>query len=157
MSTAMTRRFVACFAACALLSGCATLPRDPDGSLERIRAERVLRVGASPSEGRVALAEGRVTGPEADLAVGFAREQGAEVTWIPGGEEGLVTAMEDGQVDLLIGGLSDQTPWSDRVSVTRPYAEAQQGEHRVKHVMAVPLGENALLVALETYLDRRKA
>ncbi len=134
-------------------SGCATIPRDPDGTLERVRTTRVLRAGASPSEGRIDIGEAAPSGPEIDLVAGFAEAVGAEVDWQTGGEEELVDAMERGELDLLAGGLSDQTPWSQRLSVTRPYAESVEDGEPVKHVLAVPLGENAMLVRLEQYLD----
>lgn len=136
-----------------LLTGCASLPRDPGGTLERIRSTGILRVGASPSEGFVTVEGGTVTGPEADLATAFADSLGAAVEWHPGGEAELVAAMEDGRLDLIVAGLTDETPWADKVSLTRPWATSEG--RRTKHVLAVPLGENATLVALETYLDSR--
>lgn len=133
--------------------GCATIPRDPEGTLERVRTTRLLRVGASPSEGRVVVAGTEPAGPEVELVTGFAEAVGARVDWRVGGEEELVGAMERGELDLLAGGLSDRTPWSQRVSVTRPYAESRRHGEPVKHVLAVPLGENAMLGRLERYLD----
>lgn len=72
----------------------------------------------------------------------------------PRREAELVAAMEDGELDLLIGGFTDETPWADRVSTTRPWSTSEG--RATKHVLAVPLGENATLVALETYLDGRR-
>ena len=136
-----------------LLAGCSAIPADPDGTLERVRSGGVLRVGASPSEGLVEVEGENVTGPEADLVVSFAEAQGARVEWHPGGEEELVTAMEEGELDLIIGGLSDKSPWADKVALTRAYATRQVRGEEGKQVMAVPLGENALLAALEAHLD----
>lgn len=147
-----------------VLGGCGTIPRDPDGTLERVRAEQVLRVGASESADRVEINsdapsntdsdEGQVSGSEADLVTGFAEEIGAQVEWTVGGETELVAAMERGELDVLIGGLLSDSPWADTVAVTRPYAESTDpAGATVKHVLAVPLGENAMLVALERYLD----
>lgn len=63
-------------------------------------------------------------------------------------------ALEDGELDLVIGGLTADTPWSTHAAITRPYAETMDGRGRtVQHVMAARLGENALLVELETYLE----
>lgn len=130
-----------------------SLPHDPDGTLDRVRADHVLRVGASPSDGRVSIGDGRAEGPEPDLAEAFADSIGAEVEWHPGGEEELVGDLEAGRVDLLIGGLTDKSPWLDKVALTRPYDERSVDGETHKLVMAVPLGENALLVALEKFLD----
>ena len=91
----LTRRFAAlCVAAAVLLTGCATIPADPDGTLDRVRADGVLRAGASPGGGLVRVDGDRVTGPEADLVADFAASLGAEVSWRVGGEEELVAAME---------------------------------------------------------------
>lgn len=64
--------------------------------------------------------------------------------------------LEHGKVDLLIGGSSDKTPWESKVGLTRPYARDKDAYgDTVRRVIAVPLGENALLTALETHLHAR--
>ena len=141
----MRTRLTSAFVALTLVgSGCASMPRDPDGTLDRVKREGVLRVGASPSE-RTALEE--------DLARGLAAELGARVQLTRGGETALVGAMERGELDLLVGGLHADSPWSDKVSITRAYAESTEAGETVKHVLAVPLGENAMLARVETFLD----
>lgn len=138
-----------------LLSACAPIPRDPHGTLDAITGGD-LRVGASASPGLVSVAGGDVSGPLADIVEGFAASRSAEVEWTIGSEEDLVTALEEGQLDLAIGGMTSQTPWTDRVGVTRGYPElAQEGQHPI--VVLVPMGENGLLAALETYLDQELA
>ena len=59
---------------------------------------------------------------------------------------------------FVAGGLTSQSPWTTHASLTRDYAEAAgpDGEP-VKLVMAVPLGENQMLKALEAYFDQRAA
>ena len=138
-----------------LLGGCAAIPADPEGTLERVRTEGVLRAGASPGADRVDVAGSEVTGPEADLVRDLAASLGAEVDWRVGGEEELVSAMERGELDLIAGGLTDESPWSDRVALTRPYTTSSSPDGERKHVLAVPLGENALLFAVESWLDGR--
>lgn len=146
------------------LGACGSLPRDPNGTLERVQAQGVLRVGASPAHGLVVIdgngdandnSSGEsVSGREAELAEGFAQEVGAEVRWVPGGESELVAAMERGELDLIIGGLHDDSGWAEQISLTRPYSESTEADGTtVRHVLAVPLGENAMLVRLERYLD----
>lgn len=136
-----------------LLAGCAAIPRDPQGTIDRVRETGVLRAGASPSRERVQVDGDRVSGTEADLVSGFARTLGAQVRWRIGGEQELVEAMEEGELDVLAGGLTVQSPWSDKISLTRAYARSTEGDKKIEHVLAVPLGENAMLVALERYLD----
>jgi hypothetical protein len=74
-----------------------------------------------------------------------------------GGEEELVAAMERGDLDVLAGGLTAKSPWSDKVALTRPHTTSEFDGGTVEHVLAVPLGENALLFALESWLDGRAA
>lgn len=135
------------------LAGCSTMPRDPGGTLERVRETSVLRVGASPSGDLVRPDGDAVGGSEARLVTGYATSLGARVRWRVGGEEELVAAMERGEIDVIVGGLSAASPWVDTVSLTRPYAVSTDHGRQVEHVMAVPMGENALLVSLERYLD----
>lgn len=142
-----------CLLLTAGLAACGTIPRDPDGTLEQVRTEQLLRVGASPAEGSVAFEDASPTGPEADLAEDFAAALGVEVSWTLGGEGELVAAMERGELDLLIGGLRADSPWADKISLTRPYRESTELDETIKHVLAVPLGENAMLVRLERFLD----
>lgn len=146
-------RVLMCVLATLGLACCGTIPRDPGATLEQVRAEGLLRVGASPSEGSVSIEGARASGPEAELVTQFAEELGAEISWTLGGEGELVSAMERGELDLIIGGLLSDSPWVDKVSLTRPYRESTELDETVKHVMAVPLGENAMLVRLERFLD----
>ena len=135
------------------VSGCASIPRDPDGTLEKVIARGELRVCASPSGDLVVLSGADPSGREVDLVEGFAEELGVDVVWTVSGETELVGAMELGDLDVLVGGLHADSPWSDKVAVTRAYAESTEAGETVKHVLAVPIGENAMLVRLERYLD----
>ena len=157
----------------ALVAGCgAPLPRDTDGSLERITGG-VLRVGVSDNPPWVEVHDGAaqagrpaadthrteagevVSGREVDLLSGFGREREATVRWVPGAESELIEAMARGELDVMVGGLTTDSPWSKEVALTRPYAEDVPPDgDTVQRVMATPLGENALLVALETHLAR---
>lgn len=83
----------------------------------------------------------------------FALAHDAEPEWTPGAESELIMAMKRGDLDVVIGGLTADSPWEKEVVLTRPYAdEVTPDGDTEKMVMATPLGENALLVALETYL-----
>lgn len=132
------------------LAGCASIPRDPDGTLERVTGGE-LRVGASPAEGLVEIDGGEVSGPLVDIVEGFAEEHDARAVWTVGSEEDLVFDIEQGTLDMAIGGMTAATPWTVGVGVTRAYPQLDFGAAPV--VMFVPLGENGFLSALETYLD----
>ncbi len=134
-----------------LLAGCG-VPADPDGTLDRVTGG-VLRVGVSPNGGFTMVDDGKVSGSEADLVAEFAASIDADVVWTVASEEALVRELEHGGLDLVIGGLTDETPWIDKAGMTRPYAEHtdERGETH-KLVMLVPLGENGFLVELERFL-----
>ena len=40
-----------------------------------------------------------------------------------GGEETLIGRLERGELDLVIGGLTADTPWVEQAAITKPYAE----------------------------------
>lgn len=146
----MSATLVMAFAAA--LAGCgAQIPVDPEGSLDRI-AGGELRVGASPSGTLVEVDGSAVTGPLPRLIEGFADSRDARVTWTVASEEDLVRDLEAGDLDLAVGGMTDETPWADRVSVTRGYPQVP-GSGGEAVVVLLPLGENALQAALERYLD----
>lgn len=138
----------------AVTAGCGgPFPRDTDGSLERI-TDGVLRVGVSENPPWTEVYDdGRVAGREVDLVAGFAARYGAYVQWTPGAESELAAAMARGDLDVIVGGLTSDSPWAKEVAMTRAYAEEVTPDGDTERmVMATPLGENALLVALETYL-----
>jgi ABC-type amino acid transport substrate-binding protein len=141
----------------ALLSGCGVqIPTDPNGTLERVQASGELRVGVSPHPPFTTLPpepDSDPGGTEVTLMEDFASSLGAEAVYAVGGEEELVRRLEEGQLDVLIGGLTSKSPWSTKVGLTRPYLETPEGGEQVKHVMAVVRGENAFMSELERFLD----
>lgn len=144
-----------------MLTGCAgSFPADPLGTLEKAQGG-TLRVGASmngdwvrisaDASGDVSSSE--VQGTEADLVRDFAAQLGADVEWVAGSEQVLAEELKHNGLDLVIGGLDDKTPWVTHAGVTRPYAESRDERGNLhKHVMLVPLGENAFLLELEKFL-----
>ena len=148
---------LAMFVAGSLLAGCGLqIPTDPDGTLEEIRTSGELRVGVSPHPPFTTLPEepdALPGGTEVELVTGFAETVGAEPVWVVDGEESLVKDLEEGEIHLLVGGLTAKSPWAKHVALTRPYATTPEDGKQVDHVMAVVPGENALLSELERYLD----
>lgn len=137
-----------------LASGCGSpFPKDTDGSLDRITGG-ALRVGVSENPPWTEVSDdGGVTGREVDLVAGFAQQQDADLEWTPGAESELIMAMARGDLDVVVGGLTSDSPWEKEVALTRSYAQEVTPDGDTEQmVMATPLGENALLVALETYL-----
>ena len=137
------------------IAGCGfTVPSDPQGTLDRVRGGE-LRAGASASGELVTVDGSKVGGSLAELVEAFAQSLDAKVTWTVGSEEDLVDGLEAGDLDLAIGGMTDATPWSTRVAVTRGYESIPGAKAPV--VVLLPLGENAWQAAIEGYLDKEAA
>ena len=136
------------------------LPRDPDGTLERVRGG-TIRVGYVVDTPWVAAAAPGAGGIEGAIVAEIARGLGARVAWIHAAETPLLTALHDGDLDLVIAGLTKESPWKGKVSLTRPYyvdTVVVHGEHReIPHVLAVRAGENGWQVHVERVLESRKS
>ena len=144
--------------ACALLAGalaltgCAlSVPSDPNDTFEKVSGG-TIRVGISVDPPLTEVSDTGPSGPMIDLAAGFARQINATPEWSVQSEETLVKQLESGHIDLAVGSFTDQTPWSDRVGMTRGYTTIPGSDSEAK-VMLVPLGENKLLTELEMFLD----
>lgn len=138
-----------------LLAGCSEqgFPRDPEGSLVRATGGQ-LYVGVSPNEPHTSVDDdGSVSGSEVRIIEDWAASIDAEVVWTVGSESVLAERIKLGELDVLIGGLASDSPWTTHAAFTRPYAEVPgpDGTPR-KLVIATRLGENALLVNLEKFL-----
>lgn len=140
----------------ALLVACGVaacgVPRDMRGTLERIEREKSLRVGLVENAPWVVRANIEPSGIEIELIKRFAAELGSTPVWSWRSEEAHATALEDGELDLVVGGLTDETPWSDHVGVTHSYYE----DDEANRVILVPPGENALLMRLESFFIRER-
>lgn len=205
------------------LAACSDFPRDPEDTLRQAQERGSLRVGVIVAPPWVGYDAGEATGPEARLAAEFASQLGVRVDWMRGSADTLLVALEAFELDLVLGGLTEASPWRDRVGMTHPYyvshavvaipadaavpasleglsvavkpgsglreALQERGARievreslagaegavatdrwridalglrplpdvlaRTRHVLAVPPGENALLLELETFLRNR--
>lgn len=133
------------------LSACHAYPRDPEHTTERV-TDGVLRVGAIHDPPFVALHDGtRPSGPEVRMAYALAESLDARVLWVDGGSDDLLEDLEHFRLDLVIGGLSEQTPWQRRIALTLPY-RARDAHGRLQHrVAAVPPGENRWQMRVESF------
>lgn len=134
-----------------------TIPQDPDGTLERVSGA-TLRVGVTENAEWVQLPRtGDPEGIEPGLVEKFAETLDATIEWVPGSEHELAQDLSHGQLDLAIGGFAADTPWIKEAGITRPYAETRDERGKtVKHVMLVPMGENAFLLKLDQFLQAQE-
>jgi polar amino acid transport system substrate-binding protein len=130
------------------------LPRDPEGTLARVRDGK-LRVGATHSEPWVTVErpDAPPHGCEPSLVRALADQLSADVEWTIAGESELLDRLRRHELDLVIGGLVDDTPWKTRIGLTDDYV----ADHDGGHVLAVPPGENAWVVEIERSLRAWKA
>lgn len=131
-----------------MLSGCGQFPRDPGNTLNRVTGGQLI-VGVSENPPWVTSEGESFSGVEPDVLRRFASSVGAEVTWHQGTETELVDALKSGRIDVMAAGLTKDSRWSAEVALTRPY----HGER----VIAVPMGENAFITALERYLAEHRS
>lgn len=140
------RALIVITAALVVTAGCDAFPRDPEGTLAAARGG-TLRVGVAEASPWVVRDGERARGDEPALVEGFARSIGASIAWEWGPLDDHLDKLERFELAIVIGGLAKDSPWKKRVAFTRPYAGSR--------VMAVPPGENALLVALDAYLQEQ--
>jgi len=104
-----------------LFSGCG-MPRDPGGTFDRVRREKVVRVGMIASDPWTTVtAPQQVEGTEADLVKRFAKSLEVEIEWVEGSEGDLLEALAERQLDLAVGGLDAKSPYKKLVGLTKPY------------------------------------
>jgi hypothetical protein len=139
----MIRPLLPALAAAALTAGCGALPRDPDGTLDRIRAERVFKVGLI-SSGDHRQAQER----EQAFVQRVAAATGARPTVTEGAAEPLLTRLEAGELDLVIGMVSAKSPWMAQVAILRPLDEFP-GAPPLRLAPIARNGENAWIMLLE--------
>lgn len=86
-----------------------------------------LRVGLAPQYPPIAFTqEGRVTGLEVDCAHGVASELGRQVTFIALDWDALIPALEAGQIDIIMSGMSITDARAQRVWFVSPYLQVGQ-------------------------------
>lgn len=118
-------------AAALLLAGCGAVPVDPDGTLERIRGERRFNVGL--------IASGAPVAERAQGLLGrLSRATGARASVEHGAAEALLTRLEEGELDLVVGEFAEKSPWAAQVTLTEPIA----AEGRMVLAAAARNGEN---------------
>lgn len=125
------------------LAACDRLPTDPDGTLDRVQSERRFRVGLIATGGTPA--DRRL---ESAFLARIARSTGARPAVKQGASEPLLLDLEDGGLDLVIGPLSSESPWVERVALLEPLG-AVPGPHEVQVTPIARNGENRWIMLLE--------
>lgn len=119
-----------------LLPGCSDFPKDPDGTLERIRSERRLTVG-------IVAGQPGTAGMERAYVARVAAAANARPVIETGPADALIGRMVAGEIDLVIGEFGANSPWSRRVSFLPPLRERVTPSGNLLLLPAAPNGENA--------------
>lgn len=131
------------------VAACDDFPKDPEGTLNRVRGGTV-HAGIVENPPWAEVDGGTASGIEVQLVEQFAASLDAEVHWAEISGPAAMHALEERKLDIVVGGFQQNDPWKSKVGFSRPYIPG------TKHVMAVPKGENAWLVALETFLSEHE-
>jgi polar amino acid transport system substrate-binding protein len=96
------------------------LPKDSDHTLDRVR-HGTIRAGYILHSPWVSDSTGTMRGVDVRLVDELARRLEAKVTWVRGTESDLMAALHGRAIELVVGGLSGESPWKHDVAFTRPY------------------------------------
>lgn len=121
---ATTGRLRGFTAAVIVLAGACGVPRDPEGTLDRVDGGS-MRVGITERPPWTLVGDDGPAGVEVDLVEGFARSIDAEIEWFEGSQAELLTSLEERELDLVVGGFTDDDAWAQQVTFTQPYATIQ--------------------------------
>jgi polar amino acid transport system substrate-binding protein len=69
-----------------------------------------MRVGIVDNDPWTRMEDGRASGIEVELLKDFARELGADTTFVPGTTPELLEAAKEAEVDVLVGGFTSTSP-----------------------------------------------
>lgn len=130
-----------------LLQSCDDYPRDPKGTLERVRGG-VLHAGLVENPPWVLRNGEEPKGVEVRLVEQLAQSLDAKVEWSAASGPRAYEALKERRIDILVGGLTKDDPWLATLGMTRPYLAGS------KHVVAVPSGENAWLIFVDRFFSR---
>lgn len=123
-----------------LIGGCSGIPRDPDGTRDRVARTGSFAVGIIAS----GAADDRDGRPAAFLER-VATRTGATARTHAGTAERLLSQLENGELDIVIGELSEESPWRERVTILPPLGAPIDGRPGVALTVAGRHGENAWL------------
>lgn len=107
------------------VAGCGELPRDTAGTSERVRGG-VVRVGQVAGDGDPRLA---------GLLTALARRMEVRPRVYRSQAEPLLMRLETGELDLVVSAFDRSTPWSKRVTFSKPLVAAE-GPHGTEEVKA---------------------
>lgn len=140
-----------CLILAAFLCNCEDLPKDPEQSLERIRSGKV-RIGVSENPPFASYKDDTPAGIEPQLLAPLFQQLKTQPEWQQLGESDLFEKLEKHELDLVIGGIRDDSPWKERLGLTLHYLEREEDGKKRRYVLAAPPGENRWIHELDKFL-----
>ena len=125
-----------------LLAACDDYPRDIEGTSDAVAARHRLRVGVIA--GPAAFPDRQVT-----FIAALERKTGAKASVVTGSAEPLLLALDRGELDLVIGELSKETPWVADVAVIEPLATRRVADDTITLSPVARYGERRWVMTLE--------
>ena len=126
------------------LGGCGGIPRDQEGTLERIAEMGEVRVGIMAAAGQ---------SPHFERLRDLVQRSGAAARGRPrievGAAEALLLRLEAGELDLVIGEFDRSSPWYQRVHLLPPLATRSLGDSELEATAAARNGENGWIMLIE--------
>src|SRR4051794_26409427 len=120
-------RSAAILTLCALTAAC-DLPRDPEGTSERVASTRELRVGVADNPPWTDSAGAEPSGVEPNLVRRYAASTGARVLWSRGSETSLIQSLKHHELDLVIGGVAPETQRGATAGATQAPPPQSRGQ-----------------------------
>ena len=108
----------------AIAAGCDNFPKDPRDSFEKATTTG-LRVGVINDAPWARFDGDSASGIEADIIKGFAGKHNMEVRWVAGSAHSLMPALEEGELHIVIGGMTKDSPFKELVGFTNPYCKEE--------------------------------
>ena len=125
-------------------AACAEPPIDPEGTLQRVTGG-TIRAGITDNPPWTIVRD-TMEGVEVALIEELAEELDAQVEWTEGSEEELYGALAVGQLDVVVGGFSAQSPYSQHAAFTYPYFTSRivvVGKFDLEDIAGVPVAVEA--------------
>ena len=125
-------------------ASCTDFPKDPRGTLDRVRGEGSFRVGLVSSAAR--------EDPEQlaqRLVDRIGKAARASPQMVSGETEVLLTGLEEGHLDVVIGRFEKKSPWAARVTFGPPLRTDTQGKSQLLLRPAMRNGENGWITLIE--------
>ncbi len=138
------RRAVGSFAlvSALALTACDALPRDPDGTSDRVAQSGRFTVALADPSLR---ADPLVTSLIRDVE----RRSKARAQWQGGSGETLFKHLDDDRLDLVIGRFRADTPWATMAAFGPPLASHGESKDRLELKAAMRNGENRWIMTVE--------